>query len=241
MCLPYVGDESQGRLGDGAELGNLPRVVGTHLYDCYVVENATSEAMSIGSESDTWTLNPHSVGVVVSYDENAWREEDERKVHVTEDIARAIYNYKSLGCDTVSVLATSPDNVLSVDVKDPYFGTIYPISFVKTVPISFDVKISVSEFRYAGSNIVEDVESAVRSWAEGHISSVDGLSIGQNIKPFEIGAAVSARIPDIQIDDVQIKLHSALESQYSHDQIVIREWQIGTLGKVEVPTPNPAQ
>ena len=51
------------------------------------------------------------------------------------------------------------------------------------------------------------VKDAIEAWATGDVSGVDGLKIGQNVSPYEIGAAVSDRIPQIYVKSVKIALH----------------------------------
>ena len=119
------------------------------------------------------------------------------------DVAQAIFNAKSGGCGYTSI--TGQD--VTVNVTDGAYGVGYPVTFNRPDVLSIDVVLNVRKNQYTGTDLEADVKTAVLSWANGEVNSVDGLKIGQNVSAFEIAAAVSELLPAIYVKDVQICLH----------------------------------
>ena len=96
---------------------------------------------------------------------------------------------------------------MTVNVPDGAYGVNYPVTFNRPEQLAFDITIDVVQNTYNGSDLEQAVKDAIESWATGDVTGVDGLKIGQNVSPYEIGAAVSEKIPQIYIKSVKICLH----------------------------------
>lgn len=176
------------------------------VYDAYLGENVKASQ----TEVKGLPLDGHSIVAVVSYDGTS---------STKTAIAKALYENKSVGCGYTDLQEVyerlSPgekelfpylDRVRSetIPYKDPWFETEYPIIINHPASVEFGLKIEVSRYHYAGNDLAAEIREALRAWANGDIPYQEGLKVGQGVKAYEIGAALSAKIPDIQIDDVEI-------------------------------------
>lgn len=166
----------------------------TDLVGCKVIDNPNTTSQVIQNERlhsltppDTTgdiTLPAHSLYVCV-------------KGGSDEDVARAIFNTKSIGC----AYASSNNETIIEDN-----GYQYSIYFDKATDISISVKITVDVSQLGGTSLqnITAIKNAIKNYAEGKIESVDGLSIGTTLSPFEIASAVSIQIPQLFIKKVEI-------------------------------------
>lgn len=152
----------------------------------FVYDNGTSQAITY----DGISIPAHSILIVVDGGTDA-------------AVAAAILHKKSSGSGYTSIT----DQAVTVNVPDGAYGVNYPVIFNRPEQLAFDVEIEVAQNTYTGSDLEQAVKDAIESWANGEIAGVDGLKIGQNVSPYEIGAAVSEKIPQIYIKSVNICLH----------------------------------
>ena len=152
----------------------------------FVYDNGTSAAITY----DGISIPAHSILIVVDGGTN-------------DDVARAILNKKSSGSGYTSITGQS----VTVNVPDGAYGVNYPVTFNRPASLAFDITIDVNQNTYTGSDLEQAVKDAILKWANGDLTDVDGLKIGQNVSPYEIGAAVSEQIPQIYIKSVKICLH----------------------------------
>lgn len=152
----------------------------------FVYDNGDSSSTTY----DGITIDAHSLLAVVDGGTNA-------------DVARAIFSAKSGGCAYTAISGQS----VTQTVVDGAYGVSYTVTFNRPDVLNFDVVIDVSSAGYSGDDLEGDVKQAVLQWATGGVSGVDGLKIGQNVSPFEIGAAVSDVIPTIYVKGVKICSH----------------------------------
>lgn len=120
-----------------------------------------------------------------------------------QDIAEAILKKKSSGSGYTAIT----DQDVTVNVSDGAYGVVYPVTFNRPEQLAFDIEIDVVQNSYSGGDLEQAVKDAIEKWAVGGAVGVDGLKIGQNVSPYEIGAAVSDSIPQIYIKSVKICLH----------------------------------
>jgi hypothetical protein len=139
---------------------------------------------------DGITIAPHSLLVVVDGGANS-------------EVARAIFNSKSCGCGYTSITGQA----VTEQVVDGAFGVSYAVVFNRPEILDLDVVIDVRANEYTGTDLEGDVKNAILNWESGGVESVDGLKIGQNASPFEIGSAVSEQLPSIYVKSVKICLH----------------------------------
>lgn len=183
-----------------AKLSNVPNVLSSWAYD-------NSEDTSITYEGIT--INAHSIVVIVDGGTN-------------QDIAKAIYEVKTGGTGYTAITGQS----VTETVVDGSYNVPYSVTFNRPEFVPFKVKIEVVTNQYSGSDLEADVKKAIIDWSEGLISGVDGLKIGQNVSPYEIGAAVSQEIPEIYIKNVQIGL---VNGSFSTNELTFTVAQVGQI------------
>ena len=165
-----------------ANLEQIDGVVGTYLYDNY----STSSVVV-----DDITVPAHSILAIVD-----GGDEDE--------IAKVLYNKKTIGAGYCSTSADPDIEIVSKTVLDPIYGTSYVVKFARPKIVDLVVNITVARQNYTGSGLESDVKNAIVNWANGKNDEVDGLKIGTDVSPFEISAAVSNTLPEIFIRDCKI-------------------------------------
>ena len=152
----------------------------------FVYDNGTGSAITY----DGISIPAHSILIVVDGGTDA-------------AVASAILHKKSSGSGYTSITGQA----VTVNVSDGAYGVNYPVTFNRPQQLAFDIKIDVNQNTYTGSSLSQAVKDAIMAWANGEIDGVDGLKIGQNVSPYEIGAAVSDKIPQIYVKSVKICLH----------------------------------
>jgi len=157
----------------------------------FVYDNGSNSSITY----DGITIPAHSILIVVDGGTD-------------NDIAKAILTKKSSGSGYTTISGQS----VTVNVSDGAYGVQYPVTFNRPEQLAFDVEIDVAQNNYTGSDLTQAVKDAISSWANGEVTGVDGLKIGQNVSPFEIGAGVSDIIPQIYVKSVKIALHGQTPS-----------------------------
>lgn len=147
----------------------------------FPAENETNGTKSI----DNKTLVAHSIWIVVDGGAD-------------EDVAQAIWEHKSLGC--------AYNGNEEVTVYGPY-NVPYTVKFDRPTyqPIQIAVTVT-SPLTIETQDVVEEVKSALSAWALGEIPGVDGLALGVDVSPFEAASAITAQIPDLFVNSVQVAL-----------------------------------
>lgn len=146
---------------------------------CFGVENYDNISKTVAGK----TIPAHSIWFVVDGGAD-------------EDVANALFDNKSLGCGYVGDV--------SVNITGE-FGQTYSVKFDKPTYVPVETTITVKNPTSTSAEDIQDqVKKAVEAWALGSVQGVDGLSLGTNVSPFEIAAAVSAQIPDLFVSNVTI-------------------------------------
>ena len=91
-------------------------------------------------------------------------------------------------------------------VVDGAYSVSYPVTFNRPLDVDIEIEITASAGSISASELEASVKAAIALWASGGISGIDGLSIGQDVSPFEIAAAVSNEISSIYISKCEIAL-----------------------------------
>lgn len=161
-----------------------------NLKSCYVKDNpnGTSETIVNPRTSAQLVLPAHSLYVCVLGGSD-------------EDVAKAIFDTKSIGC----AYASSNNETIITDI-DNAVEEEYSVYFDRATAVSIEVKITVDVSQLGGTSTQneEAIKEAIRAYANGEIESVDGLKIGTTVSPFEIASAVSIQIPQLFIKEVKI-------------------------------------
>ena len=107
---------------------------------------------------------------------------------------------------------TSATNLVTQDVIDEAYGTVYTVKFMRPITQAIDVEITVKRQGYSGADLSNAVKDAIMQWYNGEIDGVDGVKIGKAVSPFEISAAVSDVLPDIFVTLVKVGEHGSTTS-----------------------------
>ena len=140
-----------------------------------------------GTESSV-VVNAHSICLIVNGGDH-------------DAIAEALHRSVSLGCGYTGLTGHSVSRVVYDQVGPRQVPET--ITFNTASEVTLDVEISVKTGKYAGDDLRDKIVAAITSWAAGDVPEVDGISIGSPVSPFEIGAAVSAQLPEIILSYVK--------------------------------------
>lgn len=165
-----------------ANLEQIEGVVGTYLYDNYSNSSVVVDEI---------TVPAHSILAIVDGGDS-------------EEIAKVLYNKKTIGTGYCSTTTDPEIQIVSETVLDPIYGTSYTVKFARPKIVDLLVNITVARQNYTGSDVEQDVKNAIINWSLGKNDEVDGLRIGTDVSPFEISAAVSNTLPEIFIRDCKI-------------------------------------
>lgn len=157
-----------------------------NLKSSYIYNNGKGTSVVV----DGITIAPHSILVIADGGTDI-------------DVATAVLQKNSSGSDYTAI----PNQSTTVSVTDGAYGVDYDVIINRPQVLEFDINITVRQNEYTGSDLQDAVINAILAWSAGEVTSVDGLSIGKNVSPFEIGAAVSEQIPAIFIQNVKVALH----------------------------------
>lgn len=142
----------------------------------------------------------HSVGIIVDYNET-----DPETEPVAYEIAKAIYNKKTLGAGYIEAETSAADAYIkSVQYLDDYDNTAHTVVFAKPIDHSVACTITVRRQNYSGDDLEGDIKNAIAEFLAGNNPEVDRVEIGGTLSPFEIASAVSSVVPDIFITSVLI-------------------------------------
>lgn len=167
----------------------------------FVVDNTDSASKTIVNGRDSGrniVLPAHSLYVCVDGGTN-------------QAIAEAINRTRSLGCSYASSnnATTVGTGTTAETIK---FDTLTVGGY--TVPVYVDITIKTG----SSNDLTDAVKSAIESYANNEIASVDGLKLGVNVSSFEIACAVNAQIPELYVESVKIGL---IDSAINLDSIII--------------------
>lgn len=145
----------------------------------FAAENETNGTKTIDGKN----LVAHSLWVVVDGGTN-------------QDVATAIWEHKSLGC--------AYNGAQEVTVYGPYHVP-YTVKFDRPTyqPFTIDVTVT-SPLTIDATEVEAEVKAALAAWANGEIPGVDGLGLGVDVSPFEAASAITARIPGLFVNNVEV-------------------------------------
>jgi hypothetical protein len=182
----------------------------------YLVENVTSLFFLENTSSTTQvidgvTMVSHSIYVCVNGG-------------LDLDVATAIQSKKSAGAGYNNGASMTP---VSQDVVVPFSNQIITVLFDRPDVIQIGVAISVIVIQPI-QDPVTTVQQAILNWAAGLVDGLDGLIVGANVSPWEIGGAVTIQYPGVYVQSLQIKNLTALGA-YQYTEIEISPWQIANI------------
>lgn len=152
-----------------------------------VMDNNTRTAVT----KDRVTLAPHSIYACVYGGAD-------------QDIAMALYKVKTVGA--------AYNGATSVNITDPSNGRKYPVTFQRPVEIMVKAEITL-EINTPISDVTQAVLDAIAAYEAGLVPNIEGLNIGVDVSPFELGAAIVSQISGVLVRNVRIaKVADALQT-----------------------------
>ena len=172
----------------------------------FPAENETNGTKVI----DDKNLVAHSIWIVVDGGES-------------EDIAKAIWQHKSLGC--------AYNGAQEVTVYGPY-NVPYTVKFDRPTYQPFQISVTVtSPLTIDAQEVESEVKAALEKWVNGGIAGVDGLGLGVDVSPFEAAAAITAQIPGLFVNSVQVAL---VGETLSTDSLEMKVYEKATLSDADI-------
>ena len=158
-----------------------------------------------------------------------------------KDIANALFVTRSAGCGFTEIPDSEGGTVYAqvvtvVDKAGP-FTVNYPITFNRPESVPLDCHIYIKRSHYTGTDeeLVAAVKAAVNNWIAGKVDGVDKPEIGDTVYTYEIGAAISEKIPEIGVRNVYIAYHAATHTADDwKTRIDTNKKQIATFANVVV-------
>ena len=148
-------------------------------------------------------------------------------------VAEALVSKKSAGASYVNTTGASPTQGVPVSqsVVVPYSGQVQTVKFDRPTPIQILVDITVTVVTPV-SDPTSAVKQAIILYAQGGISGIKGLVVGQAVSAFELAAAVATVYPGIFVSQVLISI--APTSPTLSDEIPIEVYQIATIASSDI-------
>jgi hypothetical protein len=140
------------------------------------------------------------------------------------DVATAIQSKKSAGASYNN--GGSMTNV-SQNVTVPFSGQVIAVLFDRPDVIEIGVAVTVIQTQPV-QDPVTAAQQAILNYAAGLISGLDGLIVGANVSPWELGGAIASQYPGLYVSDLQIKNITASGS-YQYTEIDIDVFQIANI------------
>jgi hypothetical protein len=140
------------------------------------------------------------------------------------DVANAMQSKKSAGAAYNNGASSTP---ISQDVTVPFSNQVITVLFDRPDIIEIGVSVSVIVTQPV-QDPVTTVQQAILNWAAGLVDGQDGLLVGSNVSPWEIGGAITTQYPGIYVQNLQIKNITALGS-YQYTEITISPWQLAVI------------
>lgn len=126
-----------------------------------------------------------------------------------QEIAKSLLTNKSDGANW--------NGIVVIPIIEEYSGQTYPVKFDRPKYRPIIVQITVR----MGTNITDPqitVRDAIMAYYNGEIPGERGLVVGENVSPYELGAAVNYFQPGMFVAKVEVAF---IGSEYQTDELVI--------------------
>lgn len=120
----------------------------------------------------------------------------------------------------------------SVQVTDPITGQVYTVLYDIPTAVPMLIRVTCKQGSYAGS-LTSSVTTAVINFGANDVSAnlpagaedpgIVGFSTGQNVSPFEIAAAITAQLPGVYVNKVEISTVAANSYQTTEVDMAINQ------------------
>lgn len=165
---------------------SLPDAITSILYDTPGVrslsfrENVTNGTLVI----DGVTLVAHSIWACV-------------QGGTDDDVALALLTGKSMGANW--------NGAVTVNVTDAATGQVYPVEFDRPDEVPVFIKVTIRPLTSL-ADAQASVKAAVLAYANGEVDNETGFTVGTDVSPFELAAAVNSQIPGVFVSKVEVSL-----------------------------------
>ena len=152
-----------------------------------LLENVTSTVQVI----DEIIMVPHSIYVCVGGTSNY------------SEIAASLSNSKSAGC--------AYNNGLGIPIQQIYTNpySMQAIEVLFDVPSMVNIGIQVTVHALTTvPNLVVSVQNAILTYAAGGINGQPGFTVGTDVSPFQLAAAINLLVPGVFVQNIQISVLS---------------------------------
>lgn len=112
-----------------------------------------------------------------------------------EDVAAALLSGKSMGANW--------NGDVTVMVTEEASGQEYEVKFDRPDEIAVYVRVTIKSMA-ALINPQAAVRAAVLAYANGELSNEPGFTVGTDVSPFELAAAVNSQIPGVFVTKVEV-------------------------------------
>jgi uncharacterized phage protein gp47/JayE len=134
------------------------------------------------------------------------------------DVAYALLSNKSSGA--------AWNGGVTVNVLEPASGQTYAVKFDRPDPQRIEVEITVKS-QNAFIEPISATKNAILAYANGEIEGENGLTVGQDVSPFELSGAVNRQYPEIYVQLVRIRKHGG--GSFSTNTVTIEIDEIATI------------
>lgn len=114
---------------------------------------------------------------------------------VNADIAAALLAKKSGGCNY--------NGAQVVSVVDEFSGQTYSVKFDRPSQIAVECIVTVGAGSFTG-DIQTAAKQAIVDYADGEIDGETGFGVGDDVSPFELGAAVNSQLTGVYVQKVEV-------------------------------------
>jgi hypothetical protein len=170
-----------------------------------VLDNGHQDPMTLPNSEYGVAVDAHSIYIVVVGGND-------------EDIARAIFNTKSLGCGYQSYLSSEYGSPVNIEIKDG-LDTIGTVRFFRPDEVQLKIECDIIQYDYTGDDVELSVKNAI-------INYLKTRSINTIVYKEEFIAAIAQNSEGIICRDISIsRKDGASLTFYDVDSIILRPSQ----------------
>lgn len=111
-------------------------------------------------------------------------------------VALMLLRKKSAGC--------AWNGALTIEVREPYSGQVYPVKFSRPTLVPIYVRVTVVANGAAYADVPGVVRAAMVAYANGEQEGEAGFVVGGDVSPFELAAAVGRVAPPIYVRSITL-------------------------------------
>lgn len=160
------------------------------------------------------SMKPHSIFVCVGGDTDS---------SINTNIARAIWNTKTVGADYVDDAAGGTKVDVSIDKTiEPSITSddSYNVTFYKAKVLGVNITVNVNLIKYTGTGVFDEIMSIVSNL-------LANKAIGSQITKLEVASAISASLPTVIVNGISMSVNGIEYEKIESDALTM--YSLGTL------------